>query len=245
MQSFQVIRLPFAGDILDMQRLLLLRGCLLFGVVVNLGLIVARAWLYRPLLAMPGALQFIVEPVIGLVGCGLFTLAATSGRSEKRLDTLWPATAWGIVGGALLVVHMAMENFGRRIGENGFITLAVMFITFLLWGVAGFVGARKTASIPLGLLAGCWSAVVSVILAVSFGFVLMFFEVPPLDYVATWPEFKVSGWHDAHAFAIANSLDAGFTHLLAGFVFGSIFGAIGGGIGRILPRRQATRLPDA
>jgi hypothetical protein len=192
---------------------------------------------------MPGALRFIVEPVIGLVGCGLFALAATSGKSVKLLDALWPATAWGMAGGALLVVHMVLENFGRRIGENSWITLAFMFITFLLWGVAGFVAARNTASTALGLLGGCWSAVVSVLVAVSFGFVLMFFEVPSLDYVATWAEFKQSGWRDVHAFAIANSLDAGFTHLLAGLVLGTIFGAIGGGMARILPTHPATRLP--
>jgi hypothetical protein len=189
---------------------------------------------------MPGALRFVVEPVIGLAGCGLFVVAATSGKSAKLPDALWPATAWGMAGGALLVVHMALETFGRRIGENGWITLAFMVITFLLWGGAGFVAARRTARTALGWLGGCWSAVVSVLGAVTFGFVLMFFEVPPLDYVATWEEFKQSGWTDVQAFAIANSLDSGFTHLLAGLVLGSIFGAMGGGLARLWPRHPAT-----
>jgi len=218
-----------------MSRLSLLRRTLLFGIALNLCLIVVRVWLYRPLLAMPGALRFVVEPVIGLAGCGLFVVAATYGKTLKLPDALWPATAWGMAGGTLLVVHMALENFGRRIGENTWITLAFMFITFLLWGLTGFVVARNTASTVLGLLAGCWSAVVSVLVAVTFGFGLMFFEVPSLDYVATWAEFKQSGWSDAHAFAIANSLDSEFTHLLAGLVLGSICGAIGGGLARIRP----------
>jgi hypothetical protein len=219
-----------------------LRRALLFGVALNLCFVVVRVWLYRPLLAMPGALRFVIEPVIGLAGCGLFVVAATSGKSVKLPDALWPATAWGMAGGTLLVVHMALENFGRRIGENIWITLAFMFITFLLWGVTGFVVARKMASAALGLLGGCWSAVVSVLMAVTFGFVLMFFEVPSLDYVATWPEFKQSGWNNVQAFAIANSLEAGFTHLLAGLVLGSIFGAIGSGLARIWPKRPVSRL---
>ena len=139
---------------------------------------------------------------------------------------------------------MALEDFGRHIGENGLVTLAFMFITFLLWGVAGFAATRNTASIALGLLGGCWSAVVSVLVAVSFGFVLMFFEVPSLSYVATWPEFKQSDWRDAQAFSIANSLDAGFSHLLAALVLGSIFGAIGGGVARVCPRTHQQDLPD-
>jgi hypothetical protein len=84
---------------------------------------------------------------------------------------------------------------------------------------------------------------VSVLVAVSFGFVLMFFEVPSLDYVGTWAEFKQSGWRDVHAFAIANALEAGFTHLLAGLVLSSILGAIGGGVARIRPKPAAARLP--
>jgi hypothetical protein len=84
---------------------------------------------------------------------------------------------------------------------------------------------------------------VSVLAAVTFGFVLMFFEVPSLDYVATWAEFKQSGWSDVHAFAIANSLEAGFTHLLAGLVLGTIFGAIGSGMARIWLKPLETRWP--
>ncbi len=225
---------------MDMPLRLPLRGALLFGVALNLCLLVVRVGLYRPLWAMPGALRFVVEPVIALAGCGLFVVAVTSGRQGKRLDALRPATAWGMAGGALLVVHMALEDFGRRIGENGWITLAFMSATFLLWGVTGFRVARNTASTAPGWLGGCWSAVVSVLAAVTFGFVLMFFEVPPLDYVATWPEFKQSGWSDVQAFAIANSLDAGFTHLVAGLVLGSIFGAIGAGLAHVWPRHPVT-----
>jgi hypothetical protein len=213
----------------------LLRRVLILTIAVNLCLIVIRVSTYRPLLAMHGSIRFIVEPLVGLLGCGLFALAATSARCVKLPGVLRPATAWGLIGGAILVVHMALEIFGSHIGENGSITLAAMLITFLLWGVAGFVAARATASSFLGLLGGCWSAVVSVLMAVSFGFALMFFEVPSPGYVATWEVFKQSGWSDVHAFSIANSLDSGFTHLLCGLVLGSIIGAIAGGIARILP----------
>lgn len=227
------------GKCPNVRRLSLLRRALLFGVALNLCLIVLRVSLYRPLLAMPGALRFIVEPVIGLICCGLFTLAATFGRRVNLPVVLGPATFWGIVGGGVLVVHMFLENFGRHIGEDSRLTLVCMFSTFVLWGVAGFIAARNTASSALGLLGGCWSAVVSVLMGVSFGFVLMFFNIPSLDYVATWTEFKQSDWSDVQAFAIANSLEAGFTHLLVGLVLGTLFGAIGGGMARIRPRHPA------
>jgi hypothetical protein len=55
---------PFLKTLMDMPQLSLLRRALLFGVALNLCLIAVRVLLYRPLLAMPGALRFIVEPVI-------------------------------------------------------------------------------------------------------------------------------------------------------------------------------------
>jgi hypothetical protein len=216
-------------------RLSLLRVAVLFGVTANLCLIIVRVLLYRPLLSMPGAVGFVVEPVLALVGCGSFALLAASGKSLKREAALWAATFWGVLGGALLIVHMGLENFGSRIGENSRNTLAFMFATFLLWCAAGYTAARSTASRSVGLLAGCWSGVVSVLIAVSFGLSLMFFNVPPLSYVSTWDEFKRSGWSDAHAFSIANSLEAAFTHLLAGMIVGVIFGAIGAGVAKALP----------
>jgi hypothetical protein len=230
----------FPKTLMKMPHWLPWRRALLFGMALNLCLVVIRVWLYRPLWAMPGALRFIVEPIIGLTACALFVVAATSGKRAKYPDALRTATAWGTAGGALLVAHMALENFGRRIGENVWITLAFMFITFLSWGVTGFAVARNPASTAPGWLGGCWSAVVSVLMAVIFGFALMFFAVPSPDYVATWPEFKHSGWNDAQAFAIANSLDAGFTHLVTGLVLGSVFGAIGGGLARLWPKHPAT-----
>jgi len=143
-----------------------------------------------------------------------------------------PATAWGIVGGVLLVAHMALEEFGSRVGENAALTLAFMLTTFSIWGIAGYQGTYSSKRLTTGTIAGCWCATLSVLAAVSFGFAQMFSAVPPLAYVATWEEFKRSGWSDVRAFSIANSLDAGFTHLLAGFVAGSLTGSLGGVVAR-------------
>ncbi len=231
---------------ISMTQISLLRRGLLIVVALNLGLVLIQVALYRPLLALPGALRFIVEPVIGLAAGAGFACAATAVKSARLPDALWPATAWGLGGGGLLVVHMVLENFGRHVGENGRLTLAFMGLTFILWGIAGFVAARNTASGPLGILAGCWSAVMSVLMAVSFGFGLMFFEVPSLDYIRSWEEFKQSGWGDARAFGIANSLEAGFTHLVAGLLVGSLLGAIGSGVARVWWKSAATpsTVPD-
>ena len=91
------------------------------------------------------------------------------------------------------------------------------------------------------LVASVWSAMVSVLLAVTFGLLLMIAAYPPADYVATWPEFQASGWTNARAFAIANTFDAVWAHLLVGPVAGSLFGGLGIGAARLNSARPRGR----
>jgi len=204
------------------------RVALLLGVAVDLVLIAVRVFLYRPFLAMPGGLTFVIEPVTMLIVYGVLVLWITTTGGLPRQSAIARGTIFGLITGALQVTHMTLENFvdlGPRL--NGITTLTFMFCAFMLWGVAGYVVARSTKSIFSGITAAVWSAVVSTLITVTFGFALMYSSVPRPEYVATWAEFKRSGWTDARAFAIANTLDAGFSHLIIAPIVGIIFGAIG------------------
>jgi hypothetical protein len=66
-----------------------------------------------------------------------------------------------------------------------------------------------------GVLAGVSVAGICALIAVAAGCLIEFFVAPPAPaYVATWQEFGRSGWSDPRAFAVANTVDSGFTHLL-------------------------------
>jgi hypothetical protein len=210
-----------------------IRVSLLIAIALNLLMIAARVFQYRPFLAMPGSITFIVEPAVLLIVYGLLVLWVTSTGGPTRQTVLLWGTSFGLVAGALEVAHMILENFGGRIGENSTITLVFMFAAFLIWGLAGYRAARRTMSPWSGVLAGCWSAIVTMLLVVTFGFVLMCFTAPQIDYIATWAEFKRSGWPDVRAFAIANTLESGFSHLLTGPIVGAIFGGIATILSRI------------
>ncbi len=217
------------------------RVALLLGIAVDLVLIAVRVFLYRPFLAMPGGLTFVIEPVTMLIVYGVLVLWITTTSGLPRQTATARGTIFGLITGALLVTHMTLENFvdlGPRL--NGITTLTFMFSAFMLWGVAGYVVARSTKSIFSGITAAVWSAVVSTLITVTFGFALMYSSVPRPEYVATWAEFKRSGWTDARAFAIANTLDAGFSHLAIAPIVGIIFGAIGAAIAGCRP----TSAPD-
>lgn len=217
------------------------RLALLLGILLNLAMIGVRVFFYRPLLVMPGGLKFVLEPAFLLIVYALLVVWATSRTDPLRRRILQVGTPLGLLGGIIQIVHMWLENLVNFGAANGTVTLSSMLLTFLLWGVAGYRASRTTTSTGLGALAGSWSAMVTMLMAVTFGFALLYSSIPRLDYVATWPEFQRSGWGDVHAFSIANTLDSGFSHLLIGPIVGALFGGIAG----ILARFQHKRQPSA
>ena len=212
----------------------IIRTAMLLGVFVGLILVAfATIGLHSPL-TMPGGTTCIFEAVVPLLVYGLIAFWTPALGLMHRGPTIQIGTGVGILGGVLQIAHLALENFGHRIGENAAVTLGFMLSGFVVWGVAGYWVTRASRDIKAGVAAGCWSAMVSVLMAVTFGLVLITFSFPPTGYVSTWNEFRQSGWTDARAFALANSFESVFSHLTAGPVAGAIFGFFGAAVARII-----------
>ena len=213
------------------------RTAMLLGVLVNLVFIGLAVLGADSPLWMPGGVVYVVEATVPLVIYGLIFFWAPSLRVMQGGRALQSGTTIGVIGGVLHIIHRALENFGRRVGENTTVTLAFMLGGFMIWGLAGYLVAREPGDIKAGILASCWSAMVSVVMAVTFGLALMTANIPSPSYVATWSEFKQSGWANAHAFAITNSFEAVLSHLVIGPIAGAVFGLLGVGIAKLLPGR--------
>jgi len=136
----------------------------------------------------------------------------------------------------MMIGHMVLENFGARVGEDWQLTVAVMLATFTSWFGSGWWVGRNSLAAMAGAWAGCWSAIVSVTLAIMCGFLGMYFNVPSPEYVATWPEYIQSGWGDPQAFAIVNTIDSATSHLLTALLLGPILGGAGGIVGSLQRR---------
>jgi hypothetical protein len=215
------------------------RAAMLLCVLVSLVLIAfAAIGVYSPL-GMSGGVVYVVEATVPLLAYGLISSWVPTLRVMQPGPALQLGTSFGFISGGFQIIHLALENFGRRIGENSTVTLAFMLGGFLIWGIAGYWVTRKTGEVKAGIVASCWSAMVSVLMAVTFGLILMSVNVPSPAYVSTWSEFKQSGWSNAHAFAIANSFEAVLSHLVIGPIVGTIFGILGVGIAKLLPGRSA------
>jgi hypothetical protein len=208
----------------------MLRSAVLFLILVDVALLAGSA---MGLTAIPQA-----APVIGWAVASFaltFVVVWLSYFHSPAANAAVPV-AIGVIGGILMAAHMILENVGTHLGEDWRLTLAVMVVTFGLWLSAGIWSARRRGTVSAAAIAGCWAAIVSVLLAIGFGFVGLYFDLPHGEYVATWPEFIRSGWSDPRAFAIANAMEAATSHLLTGLFLGSLLGALGGAIGS--PRRE-------
>ncbi len=89
------------------------------------------------------------------------------------------------------------------------------------------------------MLGAVCSAMVTMVVGVTFGFVLTLAAPSRLERIlATDPDFVRSGWTDVKAFVLANAFDNGFTHLLGALVVGSVMGLIGSMVGVRAPRAR-------
>ncbi len=213
-------------------------------VVADLGMIVIAVARYPAFFSQPGARLFELEPICALVvyAVAVFCFAQPRGAIWNTLRTT--AVVFGLLTGTFEVVNMGIEN-GIPFSLHGpAFQIGSMLTIFTLWGVAGGRTARALRSKRAGLLAAVSSAGICMLIGVTAGFVIQLFLVPPAPaYVATWAEFKRSGWTDARAFGLANTLDSGFTHLVIAPVVAVIFGGIATMLERFLRSKPASVEP--
>jgi hypothetical protein len=82
------------------------------------------------------------------------------------------------------------------------------------------------------------------LVAVTPGFVIQFFASRPEPaYISTWAEFKRSGWTDARAFGLANTLDSGFTHLVIAPIVALVFGGVASFLAQFSSSKKTSTIP--
>ena len=185
-----------------------------------------------------GARAFVWEPVLALLGYAVAIVLLARARGAYWGSLLGRAIACGVMTGMVEVINIGVEN-GIPFAVSGpFIAPGFMLLVFTLWGVAGFRVTRSERSIRAGLLVAISSAGICMLIAVTAGFIVELFVSPPEPaYVASWAEFKRSGWTDARDFAVANTLESAFTHL----VVAPIVALFSGGLGSLLAQIRFSR----
>lgn len=225
------------------------RSALLAVLGVDAALVAAGLIGYPAFLNQRGSVAYLVEPIALLAVYTVVVLAATRSVSAARGRVLRAAALVGVVLGVLEIVNISVETFtGLSGGANLATTAPLILGPFLVWSVVAGWAARATGSLRLGLLAAAWCAMVTMMIGVTYGFVLALVTPGRLAQdLVNDPDYLRSGWTDVRAFVLANSFDNGFTHLLGGLIVASVVGLIGSIVGTRLARSRRPRLdrPEA
>jgi hypothetical protein len=200
------------------------------------GVLIAAAVIgYPSFLEQHASLVYLAEPVVLLIVYAIVVLAATRPVSPGRRRVLRAASMVGAVLGALEIVNISVETFGGLSGAANLAATAPLILgPFLVWSVAAGWAARTTGMLWMGLLAAVWTAMITMLIGVTYGLGLALATPSRLAHnLVADPDYLRSGWTDVQAFVLANTFDNGFTHLLGGLIVGCVVGLIGGlaGIG--------------
>jgi hypothetical protein len=181
---------------------------LLLGIGTDLVLLTVRVILYPAFFAMPGALTFLCEPLLplGVYAIVIGALPRITLRIPHRLTMLHIGAMAGLLGGTIEVVSTALESLVSLPQVIVSVTTGVAQVSlFLAFAAAGFFCSRRTRRFWSGLSAAICSAMVAIVVVVTFGFVLINLFLPTLAHdEIDDPDYLRSGWTDVRAFAIAN-----------------------------------------
>jgi hypothetical protein len=206
-----------------------LRDALLTLIGLNMALLALNVALYPAFFAQPNALLYLLEPLALLVVYAVIMFLTTRRISPQAEVTAGVGLLLGLVTGCLWLINLTLETFTSLSGSAGLLATAPFLLGgFLLWGVAGAVAAWRTSAIGPGLLAAVWGAMICVLLTSAYGWTLPLVALPRLrQQLTNDPDFLRSRWTDLHAYVLANSFDAGFSHLLGALIIGVTLGALG------------------
>ncbi len=208
-------------------------------IAASIGMAVAAGERSPVFLQEPSARAFLFKVVLMLVAYAgaIVTIVANCG-DEWDLE-MRNAALFGTIAGVVEGLNVALANgFGPPV-QNPPVHLAGILVVFTLWAVAAGRTARELGHFNAGVIAAVMSAGVCMVIGVTVGFAMELFIAPPLPgHVATWAEFKRSGWTDAQAFGIANTLHSGFAHLWMGPVIALLVGSLGAAIGQRLTEKR-------
>jgi hypothetical protein len=206
----------------------LLAFVLLAFIAGNIAMAVAGVARSPAFFSQSGASTLVLELVCALLAYAVPTIFLARTHSNYWDSILRGATVFGVITGIFEVINVGIENGIPFAVRGPLVSIGFMLIIFTSWGIAGFRIARSVRSTRGGLVGAVFSAGICMLIAVTTGFIVQLFLSPPEPaYVATWAEFKRSGWTDARAFGVANTLDSGFTHLVVAPIVAIFFGGLG------------------
>jgi hypothetical protein len=200
----------------------------IFGAVLVLSLFAIGVGLHPESVKNSGGALLLIDIVLVLVfgGAGVW---AVRQRNPQVNVSLKVGTVIGFVLGIMHIAHHVLEFFVPLGGRAAPFLLGAghMLLIFALFCVAGSAAWERTDSVGLAMVAGVWSAMLSVLILIAFGLSSnLLFESHAL--LRLQEAFARSGMSDAGAFVVRNALEAASEALLRLPILALILSLAGG-----------------
>jgi hypothetical protein len=213
-------------------------------MVADLAMIFVAVTHYPPFFSQPAASTIVAESVSTLVVYAVAAVWVGRRRGQDWDAILASATLFGLFGGALEALNIGIENGIPAATHTPVLPIAFMLTILASWGLAGFRTACALHSTRAGLAAAVSTAGIGMLIAVTAGFVMEFFAARPEPaYISTWAEFRRSGWTDARAFGVANTLEAAVTHLVIAPIAALVLGGVASLLGKFRSSKETSGTP--
>ena len=197
--------------------------------VIIIGLLIGYGTIRYPLIVSEGGLFSLLTPAFMLLVYGVVAIRITHQPIQASSSTLKSGTLFGLLVGITFIFTISVENF-FDIGQQAITisTLGFMLFIFLVFAYAGWHGTRESSQLPLGILSSVWSAMIGVVIALIFGFIVNFLFTQRLEQnLQASAEYLQSGSHDLETFTFWNTLDSASSHLLEAPIIAIVFGTLG------------------
>jgi hypothetical protein len=186
----------------------------IFGAVLVLSLFAIGVGLHPESAKNTGGALLVMDIVLVLVFGGAGVWAVRQRNPEVNVSLKIGAVV-GFVLGITHIAHHVVEFFVPLGGRTAPFLLGAghMLLIFALFCVAGSAAWERTDSVGLAMMAGIWSAMLSVLILIAFGLSSnLLFELRAL--LRLQEAFVGSGMSDAGAFVVRNALEAASEALL-------------------------------
>jgi hypothetical protein len=210
-----------------------LRTPLILLAAANLAFLGMRLWPWPEVFSLPGNGTTGFDPAICLgVQIGLILWM----NHTNNEGTLWALSAGSIIGvlaGCVLVAYVALDTVSA--GQAGSVQAGLLAAALILWGIAGWRGARLSGITGLGALSGARSAMASSLMACAAILVSMFFAAPRPVTQDPWKQYEGLAIGNQATQTLVHSLNMATGFLLIGPMVGAMAGLLCAFIGRKRP----------
>jgi hypothetical protein len=197
--------------------------------VILIGLLIGYGIIRYPLIVSEAGILSLLIPLLMLLVYGVVAAWVTHKPTQVRSDALKSGTIFGLLVGVTFIITISVENFAEISQQAITIsTLGFMLINFLIFAYSGWYGTNKSSQFFLGIFTSVWSAMIGVLIALLFGFMVNFLFAHRLEQnLQASAEYLLSGSQDLRTFTFWNTLDSASSHLFEAPILAAGLGGLG------------------